>query len=131
MGRTYNEGLTDGLTAIGNALGLEGTFLNEFGFNQIMAILKPEPEMEVVGVERWLCPICNTAYESIGIDRCCDPSAALIKLTGTTTRPKPTPVEKSAKISLYPDGGWCWLSGDVATDSPTTGVIVWEEPAHD
>jgi hypothetical protein len=145
----------DEITAIGNALGLEGRFMCEFGFNQIMAILKPEPEMETVTVERWGA-IWPDGRTSDGLWDTVEIAAAMtdgpngagvpIKLTGTITRPKPAPVERSVSVSgvvISKSGGFDTWPKDPAFGSTNlfqrtaaegktvTLTATWSEPPHE
>ncbi len=121
----------DEITKIGNAIGLEGEFLINFGFDQIMAILAPEPEMETVVVNRWECRTCGHIHLSNPlIDGCSCMSADyisiatdFISITGTFQRPKPKPVDRSAKLTLIERRSWrrnTTLCGRLATNRAIT-----------
>ena len=96
------------ITAIGNAIGLEGKFMVDFGFDQIMAILKPEPEMEEVEVEQYtvITPNggCLGTYptpEAAG--KVMHDKFQLVVMRGAYRRPKNQPVMQIASVDAYVD----------------------------
>jgi hypothetical protein len=101
----------DQVTAIGEALGLEGRFLVEYGFEQIMAkLLPPPPEMETVEVERFLLVDKVTGksaqYATCGDDPYDASTHDVVKLTGHFQRPKPVKVERSVELWFDREGGY-------------------------
>lgn len=79
-------------------LGLDYAHFTETVEKRVAAVLEPPEEFEEVSVERFYCPICNDTYSERGTDRCCDPDASLIKLTGTVKRPVKRPVVREAQV---------------------------------
>lgn len=105
------------ITKIGNALGLEGKFLVGFGFEQIMAIIAPPPEMEDVDVTSWAIIAPSGFIETTSINEELQQGQVanenspyygyrVVKLAGTYQRVKPKPVERSVSVEvLVTDGG--------------------------
>jgi len=88
---------------IGNAIGLKGKFLCDWGTDHIFDILDPPPEIEEVDAHLWVVVDSNTGRiwntgtkEDMEIACSPDPTNQLkiIKLTGTFTRPVPAKVKR-------------------------------------
>lgn len=130
------------ITAIGNALGLEGSFLNEFGFSQIMEKICPTPkppEMEEIEVECYatVWPDKSICSLMVQLPEVMEESQNLVKLTGTYLRPVPQKVERSVSIDAeIQNGRHGYRAGtilDEFTDFPEchgkrgTLTFTWEE----
>jgi len=92
---------------IGNAIGLKGTFMVEWGIDHILDILDPPPKYETVETEpMWglankatgeltgdLFPTEESAADNIY------PNYIPVKLSGTYTRPVPAKVKRRQEVS--------------------------------
>ncbi|OHD19266.1 MAG: hypothetical protein A2Y38_23755 [Spirochaetes bacterium GWB1_59_5] len=117
----------DGLTKIGNALGLKGQFLGEFGFDQIMNIITPEPEMETLELTRYFtiseegC-IMGTYETEADAEEYGAAGTSVVRVSGSYQRVKKQPVEKSVSVRIDGNG----YVHEVVKEGPTEHLTTFK-----
>ena len=123
---------SDEVQKIGEALGLKGTFIKDWGTGHILSIVCPSPQVETVEVKQWV--VIDTAtgtqgtYLKQSIAQACAINAIVVELTGSYEREVKRKVKMRRELGTFSTGYFAYRS-DVNKGIPDDAKLIfeWEE----